>query len=294
MKHVTLFALLAAMLLFSVNAQAKEPVKGDADWTELGEDLKKDATETQEGDKKDDSSLAAATQNPIANLISLPFQNNVYFGNGERGDKTTYVMNFQPVVPIDLNDDWILITRTIIPLVYMPSFNGEGEDFGLGDLQFTGWFSPKTKSKFMWGAGPVLRFPTATDTRLGSRKYSAGVSVVGVYSDGPWVMGGLIQNLWSFAGQSSREHVNEMLIQPFINYNLDDGWYLTTSPIITCDWTADSGNKWSVPVGGGIGKIIKIGKLPVNLQLQGYYYVESPANGPDWALRFQIQFLFPK
>jgi hypothetical protein len=112
----------------------------------------------------------------------------------------------------------------------------------------------------------------------------------------PWLFGALVKNLWSFAGDSNRDNVNQLLIRPFVNYNLNDGWYLTSSSIVTANWEADSDNRWAIPVGGGVGKIFRIGKQPINaqVQVQSFYYAQSPELGPDWALRFQIQFLFPK
>ena len=142
--------------------------------------------------------LAKATQNPVADLISLPFQNNTYFQLGEHG-RAANILNIQPVVPIDINDKWLLITRTILPVTYRPAlFRGDSDEFGLGDLQFTAFFSPKGDSSFIWGVGPVLRFPTATDDSLGSEKWSAGPSFVALTMQGPWVAGGLVQNVWSY------------------------------------------------------------------------------------------------
>ena len=109
-----------------------------------------------------------------------------------------------------------------------------------------------------------------------------------------WVIGGLVNNLWSFSGDSDREDVNQFLFQYFINYNMAEGWYLTSSPAITANWEAESDNQWTVPFGGGLGKIFRIGKQPMNAQLQAFYNVEVPEEGPDWTLRFQLQFLFPK
>jgi len=129
---------------------------------------------------------------------------------------------------------------------------------------------------------------------LGSGKWGAGPSAVLLTMNGPWVCGLLINNIWSFAGSPSRGDVNQMLMQYFINYNLPDGWYLSSAPIITANWEADSGNQWTVPIGGGGGKIIRIGKLPLNCSVQGFYNVEKPNNGPDWNLRLQVQFLLPK
>jgi len=238
--------------------------------------------------------LARATQNPLSDLISLPFQNNINFNVGALNHAQN-VLNIQPVIPIGLNDDWNLITRTIVPVIYQPAlFPGDDDNFGIGDIQFTGFLSPKKPvGGWILGAGPVFQFPTATDASLGARKWTIGPSVVGLRIDGPWVYGALVQNVWSVAG-SGASNVNAMLIQPFINYNMDDGWYLVSVPIITADWEADSDNRWLVPVGGGIGKIMRFGNQPVNVSLQAYYNAVTPDFGPDWTLRIQIQLLFPK
>lgn len=238
--------------------------------------------------------MAKATQNPVADLISLPFQNNTEFQVGEFG-RATNVLNIQPVIPIDLNEDWLLITRTILPVIYLPAlFRGDSDDFGLGDLQVTGWFSPKGDSSFIWGVGPVFRFPTASDDRLGSEKWSAGASFVGLTMRGPWVAGAVIQNLWSYAGDSDRSHVNEFLFQPFVNYNLDKGWYLVSSPIMTANWDRDSSDQWVIPVGGGFGRVFKIGEQVVNVSVQAFYNAAKPSGGSDWSTRVQFQLLFPK
>jgi hypothetical protein len=180
-------------------------------------------------------------------------------------------------------------------VIYAPGYApDQGDEFGLGDLQYTAFLSPKGDSKFTWGIGPVFQFPTATDTRLGSGKWSLGPSVVGLYMDGPWVIGGLGQQVWSVCGDSDREDVSAMLVQPFINYNLDDGWYLTTSPIITANWEANSSDQWTVPVGGGFGKVFRLGKLPINMNVQGFYHLEAPDAAGTWSLRIQFALLFPK
>ncbi len=241
----------------------------------------------------DEADLARAAQNPVADMISLPFQNNFNFNVGALGN-TQYVLNIQPVIPFELNDDWNVITRTIVPVVYRPSFfPGDDYDFGISDIQFTAFFSPKKPvGGWILGAGPVIQFPTATDDRLGARKWSIGPSVVALRMDGPWVYGALAQNVWSIAG-SGDQNVNAMLIQPFVNYNMTDGWYLVSAPIITANWEADSDNRWTVPVGGGVGKIFRLGDQPMNFSVQGFYNVETPDFGPDWTLRIQLQLLFP-
>jgi len=242
----------------------------------------------------DEAALAKAAQNPVADLISLPFQNNTNFNVGPN-DKTQNILNIQPVAPFKLSVDWNLITRTILPVIYQPELTpGYGREFGLGDINTTLFLSPAKPGKFMWGAGPILSFPTASDRVLGTDKWSAGPAFVGLTMKGPWVLGFLANNLWSYAGRDDRPDVSQFLLQYFINYNMPDGWYLTSAPIITANWKADSGNKWTVPFGGGVGKIFRIGKQPMNAQVQAFYNVEKPDNGPDWTLRFQLQFLFPK
>jgi hypothetical protein len=208
---------------------------------------------------------------------------------------TQYVLNIQPVYPIRLNDDWNAITRTIAPVIHQVLLPTDyGRECGLDDVNFTAFLAPREPGKLLWGVGPSFEFPTATDEVLGTEKWSVGPSAVVLSMNGPWVYGGLIRQLWSFAGDGDRSHVNQMLLQPFVNYNLPDGWYLTSSPMITANWQADSDNQWTIPIGGGVGKILRLGKLPLNDSCQAYYNIESPRGGADWQLRLQVQFLFPK
>jgi len=240
--------------------------------------------------------LAKAAQNPIANMISLPLQNNTNFKIGPQ-ERTQNILNIQPVYPISLNDDWNLITRTIMPLVSQPTFDHFESDrtFGLGDTTFTAFVSPKDSGKLTWGVGPVVLLPTATDDALGSDKWGLGPSAVLLTMPGNWVVGSLFSNLWSVGGSGDQD-INLFTWQYFINYNIPDGdgLYLTSAPIITANWEAENDNRWTVPFGGGVGKIFKIGKQPVNAQVSAYYNVEKPEYGPDWQLRLQLQFLFPK
>ena len=243
---------------------------------------------------QDESGLAKKTQNPVSDLISVPFQNNFNFNVGPDNDMQ-YLLNIQPVYPMNLNEKWNLINRLIIPIINQPELvPGMGDEFGLGDIQYQGYLSPAKPGKVVWGVGPVLSFPTASDEVLGTEQWSAGPGAVVLTIRGPWVIGALINNIWSFAGDDDRADVNQGLLQYFINYNFPGGLYLTTAPIITANWEADSDNMWTVPFGGGIGKILRIGKLPINTQVAAYYNVEHPDNGPEWQARFQFQFLFPK
>jgi hypothetical protein len=234
--------------------------------------------------------LAKKLQNPVSDLISVPFQNNFNIGYGPE-DKMQYLLNIQPVIPQHVTEQWNWIHRTIIPVINQPAPVNE---FGLGDIQYQGFLSPAKPGKLIWGVGPVLQFPSATDSGLGQDKWCAGPGVVALRMDGPWVYGALANNIWSFAGNDSKPNVNQMLIQPFINYNFGRGLAVGTSPIITANWEAPSGQKWTVPLGAQISQIVPIAKVPVNFLLGAYYNVEKPDNGPEWSMRFQIALLFPK
>ncbi len=254
---------------------------------------------------QDNTDLAKQAQNPIANLISLPLQNNTNFDVGPK-ERTQNILNVQPVWPFSLNEDWNVITRTIVPVVYVSSGQAGGDQvlpspidhdykFGLGDTTFTAFFSPKDSGKLTWGVGPVALIPTATDDVLGVREWGGGLSAVFLGMPGNWVVGSLFSNVWT-PEESDGSRVNFFTWQYFINYNIPDGngLYLTTAPIMTANWEADSDNRWTIPIGGGVGKIFKIGKQPVNGQVSAYYNVERPKFAADWQLRLQLQFLFPK
>ncbi len=232
--------------------------------------------------------LSVAAANPLADLMSFPFQNNTDFGLGPF-DRSSNVLNIQPVIPFAGGR---ILTRTIFPFVWIPDITAESGSFssGLSDIVFTAFYVPE--SRITWGVGPVLEFPTGGEKR-GSQKWSAGLSGVVLAQPGNWTLGLLANNVWSFAGDSDADKVNKGLIQYFIVYQLGDGWYVNSAPIITVDWTADAGQKWKVPFGGGGGKVVWLGKLPVNLQAQAYYYAVKPDIGPDWQLRFQVQFILP-
>jgi hypothetical protein len=249
--------------------------------------------------------LAKKTQNPVADLISVPLQSNWNFGAGSR-NKTIYILNIQPVIPISISQEWNLIRRVIMPVINQPAlFAGSNGATGLGDINPTFFLSPAKPGELIWGFGPTMTLPTATDRDLGSGKWSIGPAGVVLTVHGPWVYGALLNNQWSVGGWGENA-VNAMLLQWFVNYNLPDGWYLTTSPLVTANWKADRGRDvWTVPVGGGFGKLFRMGqvmplegspmaKLPINTQLGAYGNVAKPEFGPEWQLRFQIQFLFPK
>ncbi len=154
------------------------------------------------------------------------------------------------------------------------------------------FLSPAKRGAVIWGVGPTFTLPTATNSRLGSGKFSLGPAAVALTIQGPWVVGALISNQWSIAGWGKKD-VNRMLFQPFVNYNIGQGWYLTASPVVTANWEAHSGDQWTVPVGAGVGKLFKLGPLPVNASLAAYYNAEKPRFASDWQLRLQVQLLLP-
>jgi hypothetical protein len=269
--------------------------------------LSAQAAEPQQSSKEEPSEeeLAKQTQNPVADLISVPFQNNFNFGTGSK-DRTVWILNIQPVIPIKIGEEWNLITRTIMPVINQPSlFPGTSSATGLGDINPTFFFSPAKSGELIWGVGPTFTLPTATDSLLGAGKFSMGPAAVALSIQGHWVFGALANNQWSVAGWG-KQNVNAFLLQPFVNYNLPDGWYLLTAPIMTANWAANkAGDIWTVPLGGGVGKLFKLGqilpleghaiaKLPINTQLQAFGNVHRPEFGSEWQLRFQVQLLFPK
>lgn len=253
--------------------------------------------EQEAGTAEAAEALQKATQNPVASLISVPVQDNTNFGV-EPGYRNQNVLNIQPVIPIGVSKDWNLIVRWITPIIYQPVPNAPGTpetgEYGLGDMTPTFFLSPRKPGKIIWGAGPIFQLPTATDTYLGQGKFGIGPSVVVLTQPGHWTLGALANNVWSVAGNGYRPAVNQFLLQYFINYNLSKGYFITWQPTLTANWEATNGNTWTVPFGGGIGRIMKLGNQPVSLTAQFYGNAVHPVGTPAWSMRLQIAFLFPK
>ena len=238
--------------------------------------------------------LAKKIQNPIGDLYSFPFQNNANFGFGPHGG-TQDVLNVQPVIPIHIAPDWNIITRTILPLVWMPDLSPvPSVPFGTAPTTFSAFLSPKNLTNgWLWGVGPVVQIPTISNADLGSSVWGGGPTAVLVYMKGPIVAGALANNVWSFGGTHGPfgNSYNTFLTQPFFNYNFGEGSYVGTSPIITADWQAD-GTKWTVPIGANAGRVMRIGKLPVNFLIGAYYNIVKPTYAGDWQLRTQVTLIF--
>ena len=230
-------------------------------------------------------------QNPIATKISVPFQNNTYFDRGPLG-KTANVLVIQPVIPIKLTPTWNLISRWVTRVVYAPRISSDqGSEFGLGNLQPEFYLSPARTGKIIWGVGTRLYLPTATSHELGINKMGGGPAAAALAINGRWTMGILAHNVWAGSG---KERVNEMTLSPFVYYNVKDGWYFVSSPVLTSNWAATSDDRWTVPIGGGIGRLFKIGHQTMNARIQGLYNAARPDFAPSWQLQVQVQLLFPK
>jgi hypothetical protein len=262
-----------------------------------GQESEKQQPPSAQGGGED---LAAKAQNPVGAMYSLPFKFTFDYG-ADNGEAT--FLNIQPVIPVTVGD-WNLINRVIAPLIDLSGpvsgtpeipnpVPGDGAS-GLGDINYSVYVSPAEPGKVIWGIGPSLMMDTATDDQLGSGKWSAGPTAVVLIQPKPWTMGLLGRQLWDFAGDSDRKSVSQLLLQPFINYNLDNGWYLLTDMILTANWQADSSNRWTIPLGGGAGKMFAIGSQKMNTKLEAYYNVEKPNGAPDWSLNWTLQFLFPR
>ena len=242
----------------------------------------------------DSQELAKKLSNPIASLISVPLQFNYDEGFGSN-DGERAVLNIQPVVPISLNEDWNMISRTILPLIWQNDIAGpSGEQFGLGDITQSLFFSPKNPgpSGIVWGVGPVFLVPTATDDLLGGGKWGAGPTAVVLKQHGGWTFGALGNHIWSFAGEGDRPDISSTFLQPFVTYTTKDAWTFGINTESTYNWEAE---EWSIPFNFTVAKLVKFDKQPVSFTAGVRYWAESPDSGPDGlGFRGVVTFLFPK
>lgn len=241
----------------------------------------------------DSADLARKLSNPVAAMISVPMQFNYDSGYGPADGYKAFI-NVQPVIPISLNDNWNMISRTIIPIVWQNDIAGNsGSQSGLGDISQSLFFSPKSPGPdgLIWGVGPVFLLPTGTDSLLSGRKWGAGPTGVALKQQGPWTYGILANHIWSFAGSSPRPDINATYLQPFVSYTTPSAWSFTLNTESTYNWTADT---WSVPINFMVSKMTKFGKQPVSLQAGVRYWTTSPDSGPDgFGGRLALTFLFP-
>jgi hypothetical protein len=239
-----------------------------------------------------DANLAQQLANPVASLISVPFQANWDFGIGVN-DASRFTLNVQPVIPVSLTEDWNLIIRTILPVIDAESpAPGIDDASGLGDTVQSFFFSPKEPvNGWILAAGPVMLWPTATDDLLGGEKWGTGPTGLALKQTGPWTYGVLFNHLWSFAGEEDRSEVSATFIQPFCSYITSTKTTFTLNAESTYDWERE---QWSVPLNAIISQLFKIGNHPVQAFVGGRYYAEGPEGGPEWGLRAGLVLLFPK
>lgn len=272
MKHIgcKVFMLTAVALVAPV--QAQESVAADA---------------AAEAAKK----LA----NPVAAMISAPFQYNHDKLSGADAGATRNTLVLQPVFPASLNDDWNLITRVVMPVIEQKGFASAAlNESGLSDTTASLFLSPKspTAGGLIWGAGPAFLLPTATQNVLGSEKWGLGPTAVALKQFGPWSVGVLANHIWSFAGSNNRSDVNATFLEPFLSYTTSTHTTIGLNTESTYDW---KGNQWSVPVNFQVGQVFKIGPQLIQLAVGARYWAVAPDNGPEgWGYRVQLTFLFPK
>ena len=236
--------------------------------------------------------LAKKLSNPVASLVSVPFQSNFDFGLGPNESGFRYTMNFQPVIPITLSKDWNLISRTIIPVIHQSDVIAATNQTGLSDTVQSFFLSPNKTKPFIWGLGPVFLIPTATDHLLGSQKFGIGPTGVILKQEGRWTYGFLFNHLWSVAGAHNRADVNSTFLQPFFSYTTKSAWTFTFNTESSYDWTAEA---WSSPIHLTATKILRIGKVPVSAGGGLRCWAASPSSGPQGCgLRLVVTALLPK
>jgi hypothetical protein len=236
--------------------------------------------------------LAQQLSNPVANLISVPFEYNLDFGIGP-ANASRSLLNIQPVIPIALTKDFNLITRTIFPLIYLESpAAGQSSASGMGDIVQSFFVSPTVLvGGWIMGAGPVLLYPSATENVLGNGKWGAGPTAVVLKQESGWTYGMMANHLWSYAGERNRSDIDATFIQPFVTYQTSTFTTFGANSESTYNW---KGNQWLVPINASVSQMLKVGGMPISLRLGGRVYAEKPAGGPDWGLRFGVTFLFPR
>jgi len=238
------------------------------------------------------TALAKAAQNPVADMNSIPVQFNWTTGGG-LGDETQSVVNVQPVLPLQINEKWNLVSRTVVPFVSLPA-GGIDRVTGIADIQEQIYLTPTKSKGAVWGFGPIFSFPTATNAAVSTGQYAMGPTFVVLKIGKKWVYGFVANQLWRIGGSEDTQAINSFFVQPFIHYNLKRGWAITTAPAITANWDAPSGQVWTVPLGIGVSKITMVGKQPLNIAMQYYANVERPDNAGSSLIRMQFTLLYPR
>jgi len=238
--------------------------------------------------------IAREAQNPISKLTKVGLESNLNFNVGLEED-VQYVGNLQANLPLVLDDDWNIINTFSLPLIHQPEIIlGEDDDDGVGNLEYTAFIALDDEVSGMFGFGPVIIAPTNSGDQLGPDDFAAGLAFIMLRNPGNWVYGGQLRNVWNVPG-SADDEIGEMQISLYVNYNLDDGWYWTSTPTYIANWEASSADRWTIPLGGGFGRVVEFGGQPVNFSLQTFWNVETPEpTGGDWAIVFDFELLYTK
>jgi hypothetical protein len=262
---------MLSCMLFATAARAQQPGPAEHDTAELAKQL----------------------SNPVASLVSVPFQFN-WEQNVGPSDLTRFILNVQPVMPFTVNEDVNLIVRVIAPLISQPPLVADGEPtFGIGDLTTSFFVSPSKSKRMIWGAGPVFVLPSTSEPTLGSGKWSAGPTIVALKQAGPWTVGALWNQVWSFSGDATRPDVNQMFLQPFVSYQTTQTVTLTAQSETTANWAVDD-DRWTVPINFVVAKLSSFGSFPASYQLGFGAFAVHPEVGPSWKLRAAIVILLPR
>jgi hypothetical protein len=240
---------------------------------------------------KAEPDLAKASQNPVANMVSLPLQYN-YSTAGGLGQNTARVLNVQPVLPLPAGEHWLVVSRTVIPFTSLPLPDGTNRT-GIADIQEQAYVTPAKPGRFTWALGPIFSFPTASNQLVRTGQWGLGPTAVGLVQPGPWVIGTLVNNVWRVGGEAHGNPLNTFTVQPFVNYNLRYAWAISTAPLITSNWSAPHGDKWTVPIGMGVSKVTHINDQPMNFLMQYYHNLNRPHFAGSEALRLEAAFLWP-
>lgn len=238
--------------------------------------------------------IAKKLNNPIADLVSVPFQFNFDHNIGPMNEAERWSLNIQPVIPVSISPDWNVVSRTIVPIIGLNDVPPGNEESGLGDIFQSFFFSPKepTATGWIWGVGPALLFPSASDELLGAEKWAAGPTAVFLRQDSGWTYGALSNHVWSYAGEDDREDVSATFLQPFLAFTTKTFTTLTINTESTYDWQQEN---WSAPVNLLATQLFKIGNQPMSIQIGARYWIDSPDSGPEgWGFRIAYTLVIPK
>ena len=284
-RWIIVLQVVALLLPISpLRAQDQPPIRNTAQGT----------SSSQQTSAPSDEELAKEAKNPFADLIQVQVGNDFGFG-GDTGSGLQYDMTLQPIIPIKISDGWNLITRSTFSVASLPeSDSGTGRITGASDLLTEFYFSPDKQTPFIWGFGPVLGIPTASNTSLGTGKWTLGPAFAIIKQTEHWQYGVVVYHSWSIAGSKNRGNVSSTYLQPALYYTWGAGWTLGLDAESTYDSNAARGERWTVPVQASISKVTKFLGQPVSLSLGVIPYADAPAGSPSIAVNFTMALLFPR